>query len=154
WGWLALPNYREPPSPETLREFVRIIRDQFGPGLAALHVSPVSDGALRELLATCRREGIRVALVGLPEAAGMRDLYPPEEWHQVAGSLLRLGREQGVPVIDARAWVGDGGFCDPVHLCHAGAAAYTERLGREVIGPLVEGRLGPPPEAPEGGRAP
>ena len=44
-----------------------------------------------------------------------------------------------MPVIDARRWVADDGFADAHHLLPGGAADFTNRFGREVLQPLLEG---------------
>ena len=41
---------------------------------------------------------------------------------------------------DARAWVPDeAGFTDGHHLLPAGALRFSERFGREAVGPLLRG---------------
>jgi hypothetical protein len=89
--------------------------------------------ALRELLEVCRRERIPVALVVLPEASDFRALYPPQARERADVLLADLAREHGVPVLDARAWVPDECFWDSHHLGAAGAAAFTEQLGRLLV---------------------
>src|SRR5581483_9834485 len=93
----------------------------------------------REILATCRQEGIAAGLVVLPEARWFRDLYPPAARAEVADYLGRLGRECQVPVIDARDWVADEDFADGYHLRPGGATAFTTRFGADVLRPLLVG---------------
>ena len=118
-----------------------------GPFLRAFHPSPVAGRALRDLLATCRRERIAVVLLYMPEAAAFRDCYPPPVRAELDGHLRRLARDGRVSVVDARDWSPDEDFADGVHLLPDGAAAFTARLGREVLQPLLLGR---PPLAPGG----
>jgi hypothetical protein len=58
------------------------------------------------------------------------------------GYLGRLCRESGAAWVDARSWVADDLFFDNHHLLGRGAAAFTERFGREAPGwPRPEARV-------------
>jgi hypothetical protein len=46
-----------------------------------------------------------------------------------------------VPVVDARTWLDDDDFTDSHHPLQRGAEKFTRRLGRELLEPLVQGRL-------------
>jgi hypothetical protein len=153
FGWLPAPEPR--PEPEKFRRNTAFNAEYTRKGLAAFQVSPVADRALHELLETCTRHGIRLALVLFPEHSSMRACYPPETEARVRAYLADLCRDQ-VPVIDTRDWVGDDDFIDMVHAVPQAAAPYTERWGREVLSPLLRGEplapnllLGGPPVSPE-----
>lgn len=105
--------------------------------------------ALRDLLDDCRGAGVPAALVLMPEASDFRDFYPPAVWAGIERFLTELGRDEGVPVLNARGWVEDAGFWDGHHLRPEGAAAFTERLGPELRRLLRElgARRGAPPAA-------
>lgn len=103
---------------------------------------PAVEG-LEEVLATCRREHIPAALVVMPEGPLFRSWYPAGVWPQVQEFLDQLRRRYGVPVVNAREWMPEEAFADSHHLLPPGAAAFTERLGREAIAPL----LAPPQRA-------
>jgi hypothetical protein len=118
-------------------------RKVYAPRLVKFAIRPTPDRALRDLLAACRREGIRAAVVVLPEGAGFRALYSPEALRRVDAYLDRLAAEESVPMIDARGWVGDDGFSDGHHLLPVGASAFTERLAREALHPLLRGESPP-----------
>jgi hypothetical protein len=60
---------------------------------------------------------------------------------RVNGWHARLIQETGVPIIDARHWVDDLGFVEGFHTNPEGATVYTQRLEREVIRPIREGRI-------------
>jgi hypothetical protein len=94
--------------------------------------------ALEELLELCRREGIPVTLVLMPEGKPFRDLYSPQARAACASVLDRLQARWGVRVVDARDWVADSGFWDTHHLLPEGAEQFTERFGREVLPPDLE----------------
>jgi hypothetical protein len=69
-----------------------------------------------------------------------REYYSPAAQGAIRSYVQGLSREYAVPVVDMRDWVEDRDFFDGVHLTHAGAAAFTERFGREVLWPLLARR--------------
>lgn len=125
-------------------------RGVYAPRLSRFSIRPIPDRALRDVLDLCRREGIRAAVVVLPEGDAFRALYPPEALRTVDAYLDRLAAE--VPVIDARRWVGDDGFADGHHLLPDGASAFTARLARDALSPLLRGES--PPALARPGRPP
>jgi hypothetical protein len=112
-------------------------RSVYAPRLSRFAIRPTPDRALRDVLELCRREGLRAAVVVLPEGDAFRALYPPEALRRIDDYLDRLAAD--VPVIDARRWVADDGFADGHHLLPAGASIFTERLAREALSPLLRG---------------
>jgi hypothetical protein len=119
-----------------------VVRAHYAPGLRRLKVDETPDRAVRELITLCRREGATPVLLMSPESTEFRSWYAPEAVQLVADYYRDLSRACAVPVVDARAWMADGDFTDGQHLNPRAAAAFTRRLGREVLVPLVEGRLG------------
>jgi hypothetical protein len=101
------------------------------------------DRATRALLALCRRERIAVALVLTPEDPLVRAHYPEAPLRQFEAYVAGLAAEHGVPVCDARAWLGEDEFSDGHHTLLCGAERFTRRLHAEVLEPLVAGRLRP-----------
>lgn len=99
--------------------------------------APRVAAGLRELLDDCRRRGVRVVFVYAPESSGLRRACPPERASQLDNHLAELCRTFGATLVDARAWIGDAAFIDGVHLLPAGADAFTARLGRETVLPLL-----------------
>ncbi len=106
------------------QEYAHLLAD-FRPGERACR-------ALRELLDTCRRERIPVTLVLMPESTAFQALYPPAARARTDALLTGLTRDYEVPLLDARGWVPDDGFWDSHHLKVAGAAVFTDRLGRSL----------------------
>jgi hypothetical protein len=103
--------------------------------------SESADRALREMLNMCREHQIGAVLVVLPESAGIRECYPPAVSAEVRAYLARVHRDYGVPVIDAHAWLDDtADYADGYHLLARGADAFTRRLGREALQPLLADR--------------
>jgi hypothetical protein len=94
--------------------------------------------ALRELLASCRKEGVSVALVVMPEGPTFRSWYPPGSWEAVQEWLTQVSREYHAPLVNAREWIDDeNDFMDSHHLLRSGRDKFMERLARECIVPLL-----------------
>lgn len=130
WGWRILPE--QPPSTEERANNTRVAREMYGPGLGEFRAAAGPIRALHDLLARCRRERIKVALVRMPESAWFRALYSPEATATARGVLDDLGRKYAVDVIDARRWLADNDFWDGHHAAATGAEAFTARLRGEV----------------------
>jgi hypothetical protein len=90
--------------------------------------------AVREIQATCRRRGIALRFVLLPESRMFRSLYGPGVEIRLQTFLSGLD----TPTIDARRWQPDEAFLDGHHLMRPGAASFTDRLTVEVIDPVLE----------------
>jgi hypothetical protein len=106
----------------------------------ALDDSPLASGpiaCLRGALAMCRAEGIRTALLLMPETEALRALYSPRMCKEVDALLGELARTFDAPVIDARNWVEDDKFWDAHHLLPNGAAVFTERFSRDSLAPML-----------------
>jgi hypothetical protein len=99
--------------------------------------------ALEELLRTCRREGIPTALVLMPEGPAFRSWYRGQSWPQIREYLDGVSRRTATPLFSAREWLDEDAFLDSHHMLPQGSARFTERLGREVIGPLLSRRRAP-----------
>ena len=91
----------------------------------------------------CRDRGIPLVIVLTPEDSQFRSWYGPIGEANLRDYMNTLHREYGAEVTDARAWVPDEHFADPHHVTQSGASIFTERLGREVLRPLVGGQLCP-----------
>ncbi len=103
------------------------------------HLGGPACDALRELLDDSRRDGVKTALVVAPEGPEFRGWYPPKTWRTIRVWLERLSREYDAPLVNAREWIDEDDFMDSHHLLKAGAARFTERLGRECIVPMLRG---------------
>jgi hypothetical protein len=138
WGWLRAPHFYHGKEHPHWPIWVSNTRQALAPLLGPLPVDPAMDRALRELLDVCRREGIAAHLVLLPD--GFHREYPAEGLALLDDYLGRLQRDTGVGVLDLRDWAPPEDFNDGIHLTHATAVPFTERLGREVLAPLLAGR--------------
>jgi hypothetical protein len=112
-------------------------RRQYQECFGAFRLADGPARALRELLDDCRGAAVPAVLVLMPEGSDFRALYPAAVLAGIRRFLAETAREEGVPVIDARCWIEDEGFWDGHHLRPAGAAAFTERLGRDLVRPLL-----------------
>jgi hypothetical protein len=151
YGWQAYPQRGL--TPAARRRMTDLAHQQYHEALGEFRLAEGPARALDDLLDRCRREGIPVALVIMPEAAEFRGFYPPGLRAGLMDYVVKLSREKGVPLIDASAWVGDAGFRDGHHLLPEGAAEFTDRFGREALGPLLRSQglvrgAGRPPVEP------
>jgi hypothetical protein len=117
------------------REHEAILKD--------FHLGGASCLALSGLLELCRRDGVPTALLWMPEGTAFRAFYADGAEAQVEAFLRGLGRAHGAALLDARRWVADDGFADCHHLAGSGAAAFSERFGREALLPLLQKRYEP-----------
>ncbi len=107
--------------------------------LGNIVIDPKIEGALRETIATCRQRGIQVVLVIPPEHSRIRAIYSAATRRTIDELCAKLRAETGVAIVDTWAWMDDVVFYDGEHLLPEGAKIFTERLGREVLTPLVRG---------------
>jgi hypothetical protein len=136
-GWL--PYRKIPADPAAQRREVDKGQLVAAPLLDPLCISLDSDGALRELLDECRADGIKAALFLMPEHSACRSWYTPQAQAVVRAYLQQLSQEYHIPVFDTRAWVPDEYFADFCHMLPQGARPFSERFGREVLRPWLQG---------------
>jgi hypothetical protein len=136
--WMAVTEF----TPEETRRRTDFVRTIYFSDLQHYHVDAACDRATHDLLDLCRRERIQVVLMLTPEGSEFRGWYSPETHAHVQQYVAELSHQYGVPVVDAREWSADDDFQDSHHLLKKGAVQFTRRLGRDVLQPLVAGRLG------------
>ncbi len=132
-GWGQVGRPRGPMTPEQRRQMRQRVARQFRPVLARFEIAEGARRAYREVLEVCRRERVPAALVWMPEGPAFRGLYSAEGVGRVEAFLDELGREFGVPVINARVWMAEDDFSDSHHLQPAAAERFSARLAREVL---------------------
>jgi hypothetical protein len=141
WGPTDQHGWRQvsvvPATSEQLHYIIESHHRLVEPELAELAVGRVPDRATRELIEICRREGIGVSLLLMPETAEYRSWYSPATRAVIRDYLARLQHEYGVALIDASDWVGTEDFADSHHLRPSGAAVFSERFGREALRPMA-----------------
>jgi hypothetical protein len=136
-GWFGLQLAPEFLTPDRRRRTLEGIRKKWTPVMSRLTTNGLGMQALSELLSIAQEERIATALVLMPEGPVLRACYPPETWQRVYASLEGLGRRFGCPLINAREWVSEEDFSDSHHLLPSGATLFTERLGRELLLPML-----------------
>jgi hypothetical protein len=139
-GWMPCPSTLQ--SRTEFATHVEKARRTYAACFERFHVSPLPDCCLRQLLDDCRREGIRAALVVMPETSHFRSWFSPAFRSRINGYLEDLSRSYQVPLFDTRDWLPDEEFADSHHLLTKGAKAFTRRFGEEVLRPFLEGRPG------------
>jgi hypothetical protein len=114
------------------------VKPAFTLQLADFRVNPVIAQAHRDLLAECRANGTRTAVFLTPESPAFRGLYPPAARQRLHEYLSGLRDEFGVLVFDATDWVDEeGAFMDGYHLLGPAAERFSNRFGREFVGPWL-----------------
>jgi hypothetical protein len=137
-GWFPLGYGARTPGEIELS--LRRGRDQMQPLVDPLRIDPRSDSALREVLTICRERGIKLTLFMMPEHSAARGWYSPQARALTQSYLADLCREFKVAVVDTRDWLPDPAFTDFCHMWCWAATDFSERFGREVIQPILEGR--------------
>jgi hypothetical protein len=146
------PQGTELPVAEMCRQraqHLRRTRADYTAMLADFRVGERADRAVRELLESCREQGVPAALLVMPEGEVFRSWYPPGSWALLERYLRALCRDYGTALINARRWSPEREFFDSHHLLPGAAERVTARLGREGVVPLL--RRGRP--AQRGGAA-
>ncbi|HET6881245.1 MAG TPA: hypothetical protein VFI31_13880 [Pirellulales bacterium] len=134
-GWRV--RNAQPLTAEDRRRACEYARNDFCVPLQSFQLCEAACRAQRDLLARCREEQIATALVWMPEGKTFQSWYPSYVEDQVRRHLRDLTAEFDVPLIEARDWADEDDFVDGHHLRHAGAVRFSQRLGREVLLPLL-----------------
>jgi len=130
WGWL--PGFETDPPPAERAARHEHAAAYYLPLFAGFEITPIADRAFREVVVTCRANGIRVGLVWLPESSEFRGWYTPAARRAGDEYLAAVRAEYGLPLIDARDWVPDRHIADGFHPTQTGAAVLSRRLGPAV----------------------
>jgi hypothetical protein len=138
--WGAYPAEGQPMTGERGEKMLAVGRYIMAPVVRNFRIHERSDEALHALLGECRDRGIKVVLFMMPEHSALRECYPPDMLTIYHDFLARLGRGYHVPIIDGRTWCADDEFSDIFHLLGAGARTFSERFGRDICQPLLDGR--------------
>jgi hypothetical protein len=135
-GWEA--HFVNGITEEERRHYLELARRQYLDSMDDFQPAAGPLEALNALFELCRRKGIPVALVLMPEGTGFRALYPPPVLSGLTERIQRLSKEWQLPLIDARSWLTDRELWDAHHCLPSGASHFTERLAAETIGPILE----------------
>ncbi len=115
-------------------------RSQYREALSRSQINVRIDQALHDLLKRCRQENIPGLLFRMPESPAFREEYGPAVQLLMDEYLARLSQEQGVPEVDASAWLEEEAFHDGHHLLLPGAIRFTQHFGTEVLQPFLVGQ--------------
>jgi hypothetical protein len=118
-------------------EKIEITRTAIQNYIHHFEIAPVARTTTGLLLDRLRAEGVQAVMLLTPEGSMIRDWYPPGGREALNNFCGDMTREFGVPVVDAREWLSDDDMYDFHHPLLRGSEAFTARLGREVIAPLV-----------------
>jgi hypothetical protein len=116
-------------------------RMQYFEPLQQFHISHEGDEAVRQTVAAAQRADVQVVLMINPESSEFRSWYAADADILLGAYCRDLSATYGVPVVDARAWLPDREFMDGHHLFGAAAKRFTTHFARDVLQPLVDGRL-------------
>lgn len=130
WGWL--PGFPEDPSPDERTARHANAAGYYVPLFAHFEITATADRAFREVVETCRANGIRVGLVWLPESTEFRALYTPTAKRIGDDYLAAVRAAYALPLIDARDWVPDRHIADGFHPTQPGAEVLSRKLGPAV----------------------
>ena len=106
-------------------------------------VGGASVDALWALLDRARRNDVTVVLVGMPAATIHRRLQTPAVERRFQAHVAAIAKAYDTTFIDFRDRLDDGLFRDRYHFTPAGARAFGEILGREVVAPRLQRAGGP-----------
>src|SRR5262245_42602157 len=126
-GWMR-PVF-DPVTPEQYERGVEWAHKEYADLLRTLRLIGPATGAVRESIELCRRAGVPIALVLLPEGRGFRSMYPQHALEEIRAFM----RATVCPILDARLWLSDDAFSDSHHMISKGAREFTERLGRTLL---------------------
>jgi len=131
WGWL--PGRESATQRE--RDGVRpAVASFYVPLYATYEVTPIADRALRDCLDVCKSHGIAVSLMTMPEASWFDTMKTAQAVQIADAHLAKLIADTGVNMIDGRTWATDDDLPDGFHLTRNGAASFTRKLGKVVLG--------------------
>ena len=107
-------------------------------------VGGASVRAIERILDVCAKDGTRVIVVGSPLSSGYRKAITPDIDDRYRGCLDGFSERFGIPFVDCRAVLPDTLMADIHHVrWPEGAIVFSRYLGREVLGPWLEGRSPP-----------
>jgi hypothetical protein len=129
------------PDPTVVVRRSQRTREQYFEGLQQFHIQPDAAAAVSQSILAAQQAGVQPIIMINPESSEYRSWYAPGAEAELHDYLRHLADTYGVPVVDARCWVPDREFGDPHHLFGAPAKRYTEEFARQVLQPLVDGKL-------------
>ena len=130
-GWLAYPT-RTVPEAERAR-LVAKAGESYRQQLEHYAIGAMSDRALRDIVARCRHDGIRVAFYLMPEGPVFASWYSPGARETFRSYAAKLSRDAGVPVFDSSEGFVELDFADSHHMLPAAAARFSRKLADDHL---------------------
>ncbi len=131
-GWLCQESYRLHPRDDIYAFHLKHTQFTLASIFTQPKMTPDSRRALHRFVDDCRREGILVRFIWLPESPAFRGFYRSNGLTEVGADLKNMAKEMGTPLLEARDWIGEDGFVDGFHMTHAGAEQFTRHLLSDV----------------------
>lgn len=101
-------------------------------------INPDIARVYRDLIERCRAEGIAVAFFFMPESPRFRKWTSAETKQATMAFVHQLAAEFSTAIFDTTDWVDrEADFADGHHLLEHGAVPFSERFGRECLGPWL-----------------
>jgi hypothetical protein len=126
------------PADDRQPELTKLAHRQYDEAYRTFSLHPEQVRRLEQLIARCHELGATPLLVLMPEGSEFRELLTTGAAPAIGKLLDDIRAQQGVRVIDARAWMADDAFIDMHHLHYFAARQFTDRLTSEAIRPLAQ----------------
>jgi hypothetical protein len=98
----------------------------------------VSIEALDEIFRLCKQEGIRAALILMPEGREFQSWYSDQALADIQALAASLSERNGIAWHDCQNWLPDEHwYSDSHHLLPTGANKFTRRFWHEVLQPML-----------------
>ncbi|HSQ57500.1 MAG TPA: hypothetical protein VLM40_17395, partial [Gemmata sp.] len=123
---------------EARAKAVRHARQEYAGAFERFAVGKSSLRAIRDLVAICHEEGIRVAFFIPPVSPSFRASFHPGIYSEGEAAVQALGRRLRAPVFPAPRDMADDEFLDGHHMLRPGAERYSRWLGENYIRPWIE----------------
>lgn len=138
FGFARLQEWSDPEGKPSL---LRTALGQYAFYFQGYRPNGIGVNGIRDTLDVCKANGIRPAVILMPESPTWLGWYDAEGLVELNRLMKRLGQEYGVPVFDGRTWVPDELTMDGHHLAGLGADRFTKRLVSEALAPWLGGRV-------------
>jgi hypothetical protein len=126
WGWL--PGFDENPSAHERMLRHNEARKYYDKLFANYSVTPNQQAAFREVVTELHKNGVKVALLWMPESSEFRAGYPDDVRKAADEFLATVRNEFDLELIDARTWAEDITLADGFHLTQPGASDVSRKL--------------------------
>ena len=134
--WDGWGPWESPPAADRPGRIARAGKT-FKPYLRDVDYDRPTAQAFRDTIRLLQSAGVRGVVATMPEATSFRGWYPPGLDARTRTFLADVGRDCGVPAVDARDWLPDEAFADGHHVVRDWAPRFTLRLVRGAVAEQV-----------------